>query len=101
MNAKPVQRRQQGSSQDTWNITNTEEARRQQPSMYRVSGGRQEPKHSGDLMALQKMYEKMLDIKGAVGSTIDGGTAISIDPMTCDGGTAFTTEECEADAGTV
>ena len=50
---------------------------------------------------LQKMYEKMLDIKGAVGSTIDGGTAISIDPMTCDGGTAFTTEECEADAGTV
>ena len=37
---------------------------------------------------LQKMYEKMLDIKGAVGSTIDGGTA-------------FTTEECEADAGTV
>lgn len=52
-------------------------------------------------MALQKMYEKMLDIKGAVGSTIDGGTAISIDPMTCDGGTAFTTEECEADAGTV
>ena len=47
------------------------------------------------------MYEKMLDIKGAVGSTIDGGTAFSIDPMTCDGGTAFTTEECEADAGTV
>lgn len=50
---------------------------------------------------LQKMYEKMLDIKGAVGSTIDGGTAFSVDPMTCDGGTAFTTEECEADAGTV
>lgn len=50
---------------------------------------------------LQKMYEKMLDIKGAIGSTIDGGTAYSIDPMTCDGGTAYTTEECEADAGTV
>ena len=50
---------------------------------------------------LQKMYEKMLDIKGTVGNTIDGGTAFSVDPMTCDGGTAFTTEECEADAGTV
>lgn len=50
---------------------------------------------------LQKMYEKMLDIKGTVGSTIDGGTAISIDPMTCDGGTAYTIEECEADAGAV
>lgn len=50
---------------------------------------------------LQKMYEKMLDIKGAIGSAIDGGTAFSVDPMTCDGGTTFTTEECEADAGTV
>lgn len=50
---------------------------------------------------LQKMYEKMLDIKGTVGSTIDGGTAISNDSMNCDGGTAFTMEECEADAGTV
>ena len=47
------------------------------------------------------MYEKMLDIKGAIGSAIDGGTAFSVDPMTCDGGTTFTTEECEADAGTV
>lgn len=50
---------------------------------------------------LQKMYEKMLDIKGIIGSTIDGGTADSVDTITCDGGTAFTTEECEADAGTV
>nr|DAF92303.1 MAG TPA: Baseplate component [Myoviridae sp. ctBvM24] len=50
---------------------------------------------------LQKMYNQMLDIKGTVGSTINGGTAFSVDMMTCDGGTAFTTEECEADAGTV
>lgn len=50
---------------------------------------------------LQKTYEKMLDIKGAIGSTIDGGGAYSVDPITCDGGTAYTSEECEADGGTV
>ena len=79
-----------------------ETARQQQLQiMQEATGAANNAASSANTEELQKMYEKMLDIKGAVGSTIDGGTAISIDPMTCDGGTAFTTEECEADAGTV
>lgn len=50
---------------------------------------------------MQQMYEQMLDIKGTIGGTIDGGSPYSIDQMTADGGTPLTTEECEADAGTI
>lgn len=48
---------------------------------------------------MQQMYEQMLDIKGTIGGTLDGGSPFSVDQMTADGGTPFTTEECEADAG--
>lgn len=48
---------------------------------------------------LQKMYEQMIAIKGAIGSCIDGGLPGSIDTVCCDGGTPYTTEDCEADAG--
>lgn len=48
---------------------------------------------------MQQMYNQMVDIKGTVGSSLDGGTPLTIDQMRADGGTPYTTEECEADAG--
>lgn len=50
---------------------------------------------------INKMYEQMLEIKGAIGSCIDGGNPRSIDTICCDGGTPFTVEDCEADAGNI
>lgn len=50
---------------------------------------------------INKMYEQMLEIKGTIGSCIDGGNPRSIDTICCDGGTPFTAEDCEADAGNI